>query len=179
MTGLGLVKYHLQFVSVLCLGLDFLDLLFSVTCGILLHEAVQLNGEIGVEPLFQHVYLARDLREVQEQHLVSPLQVGGVMADPQVAEQFLEAVLLAAVIVGVEHAQEDALAKTTGTDEEEVAGLLLQLWQEHRLVNIIEVLGHHRCKIRDAVRYLFYLLLHVDMMLKRNVHTCKNRKKLW
>ena len=40
---------------------------------------------------------------------------------------------------------------------------LLQLWQKNRLIDIIEILTHHRGKIRYSVWYLFYLLFHHAM----------------
>jgi hypothetical protein len=56
---------------------------------------------------------------------------------PQITEEFFETLLLITVIVRVEHTEKQALSKTTGTDEEEIARLLLQLWQKHRLIDII------------------------------------------
>ena len=56
---------------------------------------------------------------------------------PQITEEFFETLLLVTVIVRVEHTEKYALSKTTGTDEEEIAWLLLQLWQKHRLIDII------------------------------------------
>ena len=54
-----------------------------------------------------------------------------------ITEEFFETLLLITVIVRVEHTEKQALSKTTGTDEEEIARLLLQLWQKHRLIDII------------------------------------------
>jgi hypothetical protein len=56
---------------------------------------------------------------------------------PQTTEEFFETLLLITIIVRVEHTEKQALSKTTGTDEEEIARLLLQLWQKHRLIDII------------------------------------------
>ena len=40
---------------------------------------------------------------------------------------------------------------------------LLQLWQKNRLIDIIEILTHHRGNIRYSVWYLFYLLFQHAM----------------
>ena len=56
---------------------------------------------------------------------------------PQITEEFFETLLLVTVIVRVEHTEKQALSKTTGTDEEEIAKLFLLLWQKHRLIDII------------------------------------------
>ena len=60
-----------------------------------------------------------------------------MLAYPQITEEFFETLLLVTVIVRVEHTKKYALSKTPGTDEEEIARLLLQLWQKHRLIDII------------------------------------------
>ena len=99
----------------------------------------------------------------QEQYLVNSLQGCRVLAYPQITEEFFETLLLITVIVRVEHTEKQALSKTTGTDEEEIARPLLQLWQKHRLIDIIQILTHHRGEIRYSVWYLFYLLLHHAM----------------
>ena len=69
--------------------------------------------------------------------LVNSLQGCRVLTYPQITEEFFETLLLITVIVRVEHTEKQALSKTTGTDEEEIARLLLQLWQKHRLIDII------------------------------------------
>ena len=69
--------------------------------------------------------------------LVNSLQGCRMLTYPQVTEKLFETLLLATVIVRVEHTKKYALSKTTGTDEEEIARLLLQLWQKHRLIDII------------------------------------------
>ena len=60
-----------------------------------------------------------------------------MLAYPQITEEFFETLLLVTVIVRVEHTEKQALSKTTGTDEEEIAKLFLLLWQKHRLIDII------------------------------------------
>ena len=99
----------------------------------------------------------------QEQYLVNSLQGCRVLAYPQITEDFFETLLLITVIVRVEHTEKQAFSKMTGTDEEEIARLLLQLWQKHRLIDIIQILTHHRGEIRYSVWYLFYLLFHHAM----------------
>ena len=47
--------------------------------------------------------------------------------------------ILVTVIVRVEHTEKYALSKTTGTDEEEITRLLLQLWQQEQVGK-----DHHR-----------------------------------
>ena len=69
--------------------------------------------------------------------LVNSLQGCRVLTYPQTTEEFFETLLLITVIVRVEHTEKQAFSKTTGTDEEEIARLLLQLWQKHRLIDII------------------------------------------
>ena len=53
-----------------------------------------------------------------------------MLAYPQITEEFFETFLLITVIVRVEYTEKQAFSKTTGTDEEEIARLLLQLWQK-------------------------------------------------
>ena len=53
-----------------------------------------------------------------------------MLAYPQITEEFFETLLLVTVIVRVEHTEKQAFSKTTGTDEEEIARLLLQIWQK-------------------------------------------------
>ena len=74
-----------------------------IVFGILAYKGIKVYAHVGVEPLLQHVYLARYLREVKKHHLVFTLQVGRVLANPQAAEQFLKPVLLVTVIVITEH----------------------------------------------------------------------------
>ena len=56
---------------------------------------------------------------------------------PQISKKTLELMALRTVIVRIEHTQEYALTKTTRADEEEIARLLLQLRDKHRLIHII------------------------------------------
>ena len=69
--------------------------------------------------------------------LVNSLQGCRVLTYPQITEEFFETLLLITVIVRVEHTEKQAFSKTTGTNEEEIAKLLPQLWQKHRLIDII------------------------------------------
>ena len=73
---------------------------------------------------------------------------------------------LCTVIVRIEHTQEYALTKTTRADEEEIAWLLLQLRDKHRLIHIILILLYHLGKISYTIRYSFYLLFHHDLSFK-------------
>ena len=57
----------------------------------------------------------------QEQYLVNSLQECRVLAYPQITKEFFKTLLLITVIVRVEHTEKQALSKTTGTDEEEIA----------------------------------------------------------
>ena len=62
--------------------------------------------------------------------MVNSLQGCRVLAYPQITEEFFETLLLITAIARVEHTEKQAFSKTTGTDEEEIARLLLQLWQK-------------------------------------------------
>ena len=66
-----------------------------------------------------------------------------MLSYPQAAEPLLELVLGAAVIIGMEHAKEHALAETARADEEEVIGLILQHRNVHGLVHVILVALYH------------------------------------
>ncbi len=95
---------------------------------------------------------------------------------PQVAKESFEFILLVAVIIRVEHTEEDALSETTRTDEEEITRLFLQLHQKHRLIYIIEILRHYCGKVRHTVWHLFYLLFH-DALLFILITSAKIDKK--
>ena len=58
-------------------------------------------------------------------------------ANPKFAKQLFELVLQIAIIIGFEHAQEEALAKASRTDEYQIVGLVFQHRDIHRLINII------------------------------------------
>ena len=49
MICLGCIKDYLHLISILCLCLDFLNLLLTIICSILLCKTVQLDAEIGIE----------------------------------------------------------------------------------------------------------------------------------
>ena len=134
MICLGCIKDYLHLISILCLRLDFLNLLITIICSILLYKTIQLDAEIGIESFLQNFYLTCYLRKIQKQYLVNSLQGCRMLPYPQTTEEFFETLLLVTVIVRVEHTEKYALSKTTGTDEEEIARLLLQLWQKHRLM---------------------------------------------
>ncbi len=100
-------------------------------------EAIQLHTQIKVELFLQFVYVAPNHREVEEQHLVPATRGRWMFADPEVAKPLVKLVLRTAVIIRMEHAQEDALAETPGTDEDDVPRLLLQFRDVHGLVHIV------------------------------------------
>ena len=119
-------------------------------------EVVQASAAIVVEvagEFFAHS--AAYTGEVHVQHLIHALQGCGAAAYPEVAEACPELVLLREVVIGFQHAQEDALTEAAGADEEQVAGLLLQQGQVHGLVYIILVLLHYFGEAGDAVGYSF------------------------
>ena len=87
-----------------------------------------------------------------------------MLAYPQRAEEILEILALRTVVVRVEHTQEYALAEPAWTDEKEVARLLLQFRDKHRLVHVIQILFHHVGEICHTIRYLFYLLFHIFLL---------------
>ena len=60
----------------------------------------------------------------------------------------------------MEHTQEYALTKTTWTNEEDVAWLVFQQRQIHRLIHIILILFYNGLKVIDAVRQTFHILIH-------------------
>lgn len=93
-------------------------------------------------------------------HLITALRWRRALAYPKVAEPLLELAFGAAVIVSVEHPQEDALAKTTWTDEDDIPRLLLQFRDIHRLVHIIYVLLNHCSEIRDSIWNFLDILHH-------------------
>ena len=49
-----------------------------------------------------------------------------MLSYPQIAETFLKLLFLSNIIIGPEHTQKDALAKTPGPDEKQITGLLFQ-----------------------------------------------------
>ena len=104
---------------------------------ILLCKTIQLDTEVGIESFLQNFNLTCNLRKIQEQYLVYSLQGCRMLPYAQTTEELFETLLLITVIVRVEHTEKQALSQTTGTDEEEIARLLLQLWQKHRLIDII------------------------------------------
>lgn len=111
----------------------------------------------------------------QKQYLVNSLQECRVLTYPQITKEFFKTLLLITVIVRVEHTEKQALSKTTGTDEEEIAAS--PALAKNRLIDIIEILTHHRGKIRYSVWYLFYLLFHHAM--KFNQFTCAKLRTLF
>ena len=88
---------------------------------ILLCKTIQLDTEVGIESFLQNFNLTCNLRKIQEQYLVNSLQGCRMLPYPQTTEEFFETLLLVTVIVRVEHTEKQALSKTTGTDEEEIA----------------------------------------------------------
>ena len=155
----GSFEYQFQFFLEIFLGKNLL-FLGLVIGSILTYESIEIDAQVGVELVLQLVDITRYLREIQEQHLILSLQRRRMLPYPQIAKKLLEIIALRTVIIRVEHTEEYALTETTRTDEEEVAWLLLQLRDEHRLIHIILILLYHIGKIRHSIRYSFYLLFH-------------------
>ena len=88
---------------------------------ILLCKTIQLDTEVGIESFLQNFNLTCNLRKIQEQYLVNSLQGCRMLPYPQITKEFFKTLLLITVIVRVEHTEKQALSKTTGTDEEEIA----------------------------------------------------------
>ena len=78
-------------------------------------------------------------------------------ANPQLPENLLELVLLLAVVVSLEHAEKQALAKTARTYEYQVVGLILQQRDIHGLVYVILILTYYPFKVRHPIWYSFRL----------------------
>ena len=95
------------------------------------------------------------MREVQCQHLIPPLVLSLMTPNPQTAEKLVELVLIIAVVVCLEHADPQALAKTTRPREEEEVRLPLDVGYVLRLVHVVIVLGHYGYEVRDSVWYAF------------------------
>ncbi len=89
------------------------------------HEALDSPHDVLVERALKVVDAGRGPGEVETHDLISSLLGRGVLAYPEVAEELTEAVFHLAVVVGLEHAQEQALAEAARADEEEVARLPL------------------------------------------------------
>ena len=60
----------------------------------------------------------------------------------------------------MEHTQEYALTKPAWTNKEDVARLVFQQRQIHRLIHIIVILLYNSLKVIDAVRQTFHILIH-------------------
>ena len=60
----------------------------------------------------------------------------------------------------MEHTQEYAFTEPTWTNEEDVAWLVFQQRQIHRLIHIILILLYNSLKVIDTVRQTFHILLH-------------------
>ena len=120
------------------------------------HETIQFYGTIEVEVTLQGIDITTYLREVEKKHLILALQLRRMLSYPELSKKWLKLITLVTVIVRVEHTQKYALAKATRTDEEEVTGLLLQLGYKHRLIDIIQILLHHRDEICHSVWYFLY-----------------------
>ena len=101
------------------------------------NKSIEVDAEIRIKLSLKLVDITRNLGEIEEQHLILSLQRSRMLAYPQISKKTLELVALRTVIVRIEHTQEYALTKTTRADEEEIARLLLQLRDKHRLIHII------------------------------------------
>ena len=132
-------------------------------------KSIEVDAEIRIKLSLKLIDITRNLGEIEEQHLILSLQRSRMLSYPQISKKTLELMALRTVIVRIEHTQEYALTKTTRTDEEEIARLLLQLRNKHRLIHIILILLYHLSKISYTIRYSFYLLFHHDLSLKTNL----------
>ena len=83
----------------------------------------------------------------------------GVLAYPQVAEEALEPVGLAHVIVLPQHVHQQRLAEAARPDEEEKLVGRLNLRYEAGLVYVVTIFEAHVLPVLHAVRYAFRLLL--------------------
>lgn len=59
-----------------------------IELGILAHESIEVNAQVGVELILQLVDIACYLREVQEQHLILSLQRRRMLTYPQISKKF-------------------------------------------------------------------------------------------
>ena len=93
---------------------------------IAVQETVQLHGAVSIKVPRKVIDPASYLRKIQIKYLICSLQRCGVLPYPQITEQAPELVFLRKVIVAAEHIQEEALAETARTDENQVMGLVFQ-----------------------------------------------------
>ena len=100
-------------------------------------KVIELVATIAIELLFEHVDVAEYAREVKVKHLVMIAQWSGVAAYPQGAKESVEAIGFRLVIVSPHHADEKALAESSGADENQGVGLFFQFSQIHSLIDII------------------------------------------
>ena len=125
--GFCFTLYDAEFSSGIVRGIHLLLGFFRIELTVVTDESIQGYAQIEVEILFKLFDGSAYLREVKVQYLVAALEWGGMLADPQGPEPLLELVLGPAVVVGVKHAQEHALAEAARTDEKQASRLVLRL----------------------------------------------------
>ena len=76
-------------------------------------------------------------------------------ANPKFAKQLFELVLQVTIVVGFEHTEEEALAKTVWADEYQIVWLIFQHRDIHRLINVILIELDNLLEVRNSIRYSF------------------------
>ena len=138
---------HGQLVVAGCCFKELLDEIVRIVRSVFPDERIQLTGEKIIKPPGQFVNRPTYLREVKVHHLISAHQRRGVLPYPKRTEQLLKLVLLGFVVVGLEHTQQQTLAKAPRTDEHEIAGLVLQQGNVHGLIHVVETILHDGLKV--------------------------------
>ena len=100
-------------------------------------KVIELVATIAIELLFEHVDVAEYAREVKVKHLVMIAQWSGVAANPQRAKESVEILSLRLVVICPHHTNEEALAESSGADEDQCTRLVLQFSQIHSLIDIV------------------------------------------
>ena len=144
---------------------DLLYKILRIVLTVNIHKTIQLHFAITVKLVFQLVDTSAYLRKIKIENQVFTLKGSRILANPQIAEQILELILHATIIVSLEHTDEYALAKTARTDKEEVYRLVFQCWQIHRLVYIVIVLLYDLYEVIAPIRYSFSILLHISSVI--------------
>ena len=109
---------QVQFLDSLFRLKNLLNVLLRIITSVLLDKLVDTAATIGVEIFFKPFHVTTCPGEIQVKHLITVLQAGRMLTDPEVAKQVVELFCHRFVIVSLHHADEQTLSETTGTDEE-------------------------------------------------------------
>ena len=126
---------------------------------IVFNEFLKLFVAVVIHPLLVPLQIAREGGEVKVEHQVGIAFRSGVLTNPQVTEETVEAIGLTEVIILPQHTHQQRFAEASRTDEKKIAVGFFYFRDKTRLINIIVIGEAQVLPILHPIREALGLLL--------------------